>query len=79
MTEPHSIHSAIQLYLESVSGARSPNTARTYHNALQVFCTVLEDHGLLPDHSPPTDLLEDAIAWFASGLRPTRLPQSVCI
>ena len=69
MTEPHSIHSAIQLYLEFVTGARSPNTARTYHNALQVFCTVLQDHGLSPDHAPPTDLLEDAIAWFASGLK----------
>lgn len=69
MNEPVSIKSVISAYIQSVSDARSPNTARTYHNAMQLFEIVLDDHGLSPEETPPTVLPEELIAWFAAGLK----------
>ena len=64
------IQQAMQDYLESVSLARSQNTARTYSNALAAFAHVLEDHNLSPAKTTVDALSEDAIAWLAVGLKP---------
>jgi site-specific recombinase XerD len=61
---------AIQEFLESVSLSRSANTARTYRYALNVFLQVLDDHNLPPAKTAISELTEDAIAWFASALKP---------
>ena len=64
------IQEAIQDYLKNIALARSENTARTYHNALQAFSTVLEDHDLPIEKTPINSLTEDAVGWLASGLKP---------
>ena len=64
------IQEAIQDYLKNIALARSENTARTYHNALQAFSTVLKDHDLPIEKTPLTSLTEDAVGWLASGLKP---------
>ena len=46
------IQQAMQNYLDTVTLARSENTARTYSNALAVFSQVLEDHNLPPVKTP---------------------------
>lgn len=72
MTDPKnfiSISQAINAYLESVSLARSENTARTYRNALAVFKDVLNIYNLTPETSPTASLNEDGIAWMAAALK----------
>ena len=69
MSKPSTIDSAIQEYIQSVSAARSPNTARTYNNAMNIFRIVLTDHGVAIDIQPPTDITEEMIAWLAAGLK----------
>ncbi len=64
------IQQAMQNYLDTVTLARSENTARTYSNALAVFSQVLEDHNLPPVKTPVEVLSEDAIAWLAVGMKP---------
>lgn len=66
----NSVSRAIQDYLESVILSRSANTARTYRYALNTFQQVLEDHDLPPSKAPISELAEDAIAWFATALKP---------
>jgi site-specific recombinase XerD len=56
-------------YIRTVTSARSANTGRTYHNALNSFLFMLEDHKLPPDTTPISDLPEEAIAWFISALK----------
>jgi site-specific recombinase XerD len=63
------IDQAVTDYLNSLTLARSANTARTYAQAMRLFIQVLADHNLPTDKKPPTDLPEDAIAWFASALK----------
>lgn len=63
------ISEAIEAYLESVSLARSANTARTYRNAMTAFRATLADHGLPTTSSVITDLRENAISWFASDMK----------
>jgi integrase/recombinase XerC len=65
----HTISEAIEAYLESVSLARSANTARTYRNAMTAFRATLADHGLPTTSSVITDLRENAISWFASDMK----------
>ena len=65
----HTINEVIQEYLDSVALSRSENTARTYKNALNVFCQVLMDNDLNPDESQINDLSEDAVTWFAAYLK----------
>lgn len=52
------IRSAIDEYIESVSLARSENTARTYRNGMKSFCDMLEKNEIDAD-SPITVLNED--------------------
>jgi integrase/recombinase XerC len=62
------LQEATQAYLERIRLARSANTARTYHNAMQSFCITLENHKL-PTTEAPHRLPDEAIAWFANDLK----------
>ena len=64
-----SIANASARYLDSISLARSANTARTYRNGMSVFLSILRDHEIDPDTQPVTTLPEDAIVWLAVGLK----------
>jgi len=66
---PPTIADALAAYLDTISLARSANTARTYRNALQTFMAVLEDHGIDPTTTPVSELREDAVAWMAAALK----------
>jgi site-specific recombinase XerD len=63
------IAQAIEQYLESVKMARSPNTGRTYTNAMHILADVLKDHGLDPQLSPVSELSENAVIWLAFALK----------
>ncbi|NIS81485.1 MAG: tyrosine-type recombinase/integrase [Anaerolineales bacterium] len=60
---------SIEAYLESVSLARSPNTARTYRNALSAFIQTLEKQGIDIDSYPTTKSSENWIADFTADLK----------
>ncbi|MFL7891405.1 MAG: tyrosine-type recombinase/integrase [Anaerolineales bacterium] len=64
-----SIQSAVEMYLENISLARSANTARTYKNALNVFLSVLMDELSEPDKLDISELTEEAVIWFARYLK----------
>jgi integrase/recombinase XerC len=63
------ISQVISLYLDSVFLARSESTYRTYKNAMNKFCKVLEARRIDPDEAPISELNEDTIAWLASELK----------
>jgi site-specific recombinase XerD len=63
------ISQTISSYLDSVLLARSPNTARAYKNALNIFKEVLKERWLDPETTPTTKLTEDAISWLAMHLK----------
>ncbi len=63
------IQETIRAYLRSVQLARSPNTARTYKNALNMFEEVLKEYWTDPETSPVQELSEDAISWLANYLK----------
>jgi integrase/recombinase XerC len=59
---------AMQAYIGSVGEARSVNTAKAYHQALQVFGQVLQRREF--DLNAPADQLpEEAIVWLAEALK----------
>jgi integrase/recombinase XerC len=64
-----SICDSINAYLDSVSLSRSPNTARTYRNALRAFITTLEAIGVDPETAPASEISEDWITDFARHLK----------
>ena len=63
------IAQAITEYLDTITLARSENTARTYRNALAAFAALLDDHHLPTERTSVEQLPEDAISWFASALK----------
>jgi integrase len=63
------IAQAVEKYLESVKLARSPNTGRTYANAMRVLCDVLKENGVDPLISPVSGVSEDAVIWMAKALK----------
>ena len=67
--EDISISLAIDNFLESVKLARSPNTRRTYGNAMHLFVDVLKENGLDPRVSLVSDLSENAVVWMAIALK----------
>lgn len=69
MTEEITLSQVIQRYLSSVGLSRSPNTARTYKNALAMFSQVLVDQKLDPEVTPLSAFHEDAIIWMANALK----------
>ncbi|MFQ5942075.1 MAG: tyrosine-type recombinase/integrase [Anaerolineales bacterium] len=62
------VHDTLEEYLAGVATSRSPNTARTYRNAVNAFSDSLRDH----DHEPETmdvrEVSENWIVDFASYL-----------
>ena len=64
-----SISQAVAAYLDSVKLSRSQNTARTYHNGMQIFEAVLGSEGMDPGRTSVADLREDAIIWLAAALK----------
>jgi len=63
------IHKAIQMFIETISLARSKKTAETYGFALQAFSALLADHKIDVEATPIADLSEDAVGWFAAWLK----------
>ncbi len=63
------ISQAISQYLNAVELARSPNTARTYRNALNAFADTLESRHIRLHEAGLSTLSEDAITWFARDLK----------
>lgn len=59
----------IEGFLNTIQLARSPNTARTYRNAMNAFRSTLALHGLPVHTTQIADLNETAIAWFADDLK----------
>jgi integrase/recombinase XerC len=68
MTGP-TINQAVNKYLESVKLARSPNTSRTYANAMNTLLIVLKENDFDPEVSPVSDLTEDVIVRMANALK----------
>ncbi|MBI3165932.1 MAG: tyrosine-type recombinase/integrase, partial [Chloroflexi bacterium] len=67
-TKVISISDAISRYLSMVERARSKATMRSYKNALNVFCQMLEEKSFKPDITPITKLDEDHFAKFIEYL-----------
>jgi site-specific recombinase XerD len=66
---PITVSQSFASYLDSVSLSRSPNTARTYRNALAAFIRMLESHAIDPHKIPCNDADENWIADFATALK----------
>jgi len=69
MNKKSSISRVVNEYINIVTSARSANTGRTYHNAMNSFCGMLRDHQLPPETTPISTLPEDAIPWFIGALK----------
>ncbi len=67
MSETTILHT-LDDYLASVSLSRSPNTARTYGNAVKAFTAHLEDSGLDPEKTGVENVSENWIVDFARHL-----------
>lgn len=63
------IKESINDYLETVSLSRSPNTARTYRNALEAFSVTLEIIGVDLEATPASKASENWIADFSTALK----------
>ena len=63
------IHKAMQMFLDTVSLARSKKTAETYGFALRAFCTLLADNKIDVETTPASELREEAVGWFAAWLK----------
>lgn len=63
------IDQAIHSYLGAVALARSPNTSRTYRNAMNAFRRALLRRGLDPATTPVSEVREDMISGFADSLK----------
>jgi integrase/recombinase XerC len=72
---PSTTATAIGAYINAVHDSRSANTAKAYHQALQVFSQVLQEHEFALN-SPPGQLPEDAIVWLADALKDGYTPSS---
>jgi site-specific recombinase XerD len=62
------IEDAIGSYLKTIQQARSPNTARTYGNALHAFSLVLKEHRL-DAGAPVSDLTDEGLIWMLTYLK----------
>jgi integrase/recombinase XerC len=68
MTQP-TIAQSMNAYLDSVSLARSANTARTYANAMSAFAERLADDGLDPEETSVAEAPDDLLAGFITALK----------
>ena len=67
--QPPSVTESLEAYLDSVRLARSPNTVRTYSNALSSFAQALADVDMDPHATPVSDASEKWIAIFSTALK----------
>jgi integrase/recombinase XerC len=74
-SQPPTIAAAMEAYVGVVRDSRSANTAKAYHQALQVFGQVLQGREFALD-APPDQLPEDAIVWLADALKGDYAPSS---
>ena len=58
-----------KITLKSVKMARSPNTSRTYANAMHLLLDVLKENRVDPKVSPVSKITEDAVVWMAIALK----------
>ncbi len=65
----HTLEASFQDYLGAVRLARSPNTVRTYGNAVQAFRACLDGLGVDPKTEPPRIANENWVGDFAAHLR----------
>ncbi|HEX9679994.1 MAG TPA: tyrosine-type recombinase/integrase, partial [Anaerolineales bacterium] len=63
------VDQAIHTYLSAVALSRSPNTSRTYRNAMNAFRRALLLRGLDPAKAPVGQIQEDMISGFADHLK----------
>lgn len=68
--KPASIDGAIAQYLDSLALARSPNTTRTYRQALRAFRQTLDRLKIDASRHPASGASEDWITAFAADLKP---------
>jgi site-specific recombinase XerD len=66
---PQTIQQVVSSYLNTISLARSANTARTYTNALNIFFVVLKDHGVKPEETSIQQLGEESVSWMINSLK----------
>lgn len=66
---PTTVSESIEAYLDSVSLSRSPNTTRTYRNAMSAFISTLKSIRQDPQNTPCHAADENWIADFASALK----------
>ena len=69
ISSPTTVSQAIAAYLDAVRSARSANTARTYHNAMQTFKAALAAHHSPAEKTPARELSEEAIVWLIDMLK----------
>ncbi|MCH8094917.1 MAG: tyrosine-type recombinase/integrase [Chloroflexi bacterium] len=65
-----SVHDTLTAYLDGVAMSRSPNTARTYRNAVNAFSASLRDQGRDPEATDVRDVTENWIVDFVRYLAP---------
>ncbi|MFQ5922662.1 MAG: tyrosine-type recombinase/integrase [Anaerolineales bacterium] len=63
-----SVHDTLEAYLAGVAISRSPNTARTYRNAVNAFSANLRDRGRDPEVTDVRQVSENWIVDFARYL-----------
>ncbi len=68
-SNPLTIQSTIEAYLDAVTLSRSENTARTYRNAMTMFAEVLGFHEIDMTKAELAVLKEDAVVWMANALK----------
>jgi integrase/recombinase XerC len=69
MNKRSSISRVIIEYINTVTSARSANTGRTYHNAMNAFQIMLVDHHWDPNTTQISSIPENAVTWFISALK----------
>ncbi len=69
MNRKSSIAHVISEYIHTVTSARSGNTGRTYHNAMNAFQLMLSDHHVPPETTPISSLPDDSVTWFITALK----------
>jgi len=65
-----SVHDTLEAYLAGVALSRSPNTARTYRNAVNAFSASQRDQGRDPEVTDVREASENWIVDFARYLAP---------
>jgi len=68
-TEKLSIEDAIIQFIELITLSRSKNTARSYQNAMNSFCELLEEKGISIENTPVRNLKENYLSKYLHFLK----------